>query len=110
MDIWFPGQKVRDLYCCRASLDRAFGAELARLICCRLSVLAAAPSLSDVPTSPPIELAASRKAGTFSVALGAENRLQFRATIPKMARADDLSSVTEIQVTGLISVPTARGE
>ena len=108
MEISFPDPQVRDLYNCRASLIHQFGAELAKTICCRLSVLAAAPCLADLPTSPPIGLATTDGKGNFSVSAGPSHRLAFKASTPKAARDLDASRVTEVQVTGLIPVPAPR--
>jgi len=109
VDICFADEEIQHLYCCRGKLVQKFGAELTRKICCRLSILAAAPCLADVPTSPPIHLAAMDGKGTFSVALDPAHRLQFSAPAGS-GRAHDLSKVVTVLITGLISVPIAKGK
>jgi hypothetical protein len=58
-------------------LTAEYGPDLARSISIRMSVLAAAPRLSDVPTRAPIRLRPQK--GGFTVNLIATRRLRFQA-------------------------------
>lgn len=109
VDIYFPDNQIRELYNCRYSLIRQYGDRLAKLICCRLSVLDAAPCLADLPTSPPIDLANDSKSN-FSVALGLSHRLTFRDLLPASARARPFVQIKEIEMIGLVPAPTRRGK
>lgn len=109
VELTFSDAGVRDLCCCRASLKRQYGAEVARRICCRLSVLAAAPSLAHLPSSPPIALSHLDGKGLFAVALGADYQLRFRAAVPKGRQFTDLSTIVEVLIIGPTPVPAARG-
>lgn len=109
MEICFSDEQVRDLCCSRQNLVRRFGAEIARKVCCRLSMLSAAPSLAAVPTSPPVSLTAVDGKGLFHVALGAAHVLALRALPPESARGGDLARITEIQIAGPTNATSARG-
>lgn len=109
MELTFLDAGVRDLCCCRADLKRQYGAEVARKICCRLSVLAAAPSLAHLPPDPPIALSHIDGKGLFAVALSADYQLRFRAAVPKGRQLSDLSTIVEILIIGPTPVPAARG-
>ena len=109
MKITFSDGRVRDIYCSRSILVREFGVETARKICCRLAVLAAAQSLSQIPSSPPVGLMAVDRTGTFSVSLGAHYALVFEAIASGAAQAGDVSAISEIRIIGATPVPVARG-
>lgn len=109
MEICFSDEHVRDLCCSRQNLVRRFGAEIARKVCCRLSMLSAAPSLAVVPTVPPVSLAAVDRKGLFHVAIGAAHVLVLRAFPLEAARTGDLARITEIQIVGPTDATAARG-
>ena len=109
MEICFSDEMIRDLCCSRQDLVRHFGAEVARKICCRLSMLSAASSLGAVPRSPPINLTATDKKGGFHVAIGAAHVLMLRAFPPEAARAGDLERITEIHIQGPTTATAAKG-
>ena len=105
MDITFSDEAVRGLCCCRADLVRRFGANLAKRICCRLSVLASTPTLAHVPTVPPIGLTPIDEGGTYSVRLGFGYELVFR-----VPAGGDPTKITEIEIIGPTPVPATRGK
>lgn len=105
MDIVFSDQAVRGLCCCKADLVARFGAELAKRICCRLSVLSSTPTLAQVPTVPPIGLSPIDAGGTYSVGLGSGHELVFRVTA-----GGDPTKITEIEIIGPSPVPANRGK
>jgi plasmid maintenance system killer protein len=107
VEIEFSDEGGRELYCCKVNLTKRFGADVAGKICCRLSMLGAAPSLEDVPTSPPIRLSADGH-GIYSVALGPSHRLMFKTAPTKPARSAAPSSVSKIEIIGPAPVPAAR--
>lgn len=107
MDITFSDEKVRGLCCSSAGLARMFGIDLAKKICCRLSMLYAAPSLDHVPIPPPISLSLDGK-GTFSVALGTTHHLLFRVPTLKSGRVDELSKISKIEIIGPAQVASAK--
>lgn len=108
VEICFPDQESRALYSCKSNLVAAFGDALARLICCRLAVLRAAPNLLHLPTHPPIGLAHENVSkGTFFVRLGKVHRLVFRA--PDAPPQVDRSTVTRVEILDLIPNPSAKG-
>lgn len=108
MEITFSDAKVRDTYCSRSILVREFSVEIARMICCRLAVLAAAQSLAQIPSAPPVGLMAVDRAGTFSVSLGSRHALVFEAIASGAAHAGDVSAISEIRIIGAKPVPVAR--
>lgn len=110
MEITFSDPKVRDLCCSKAELVRRFGATLAKKICCRLSVLSAAPSLADVPSTLPIGLTRVNGHGDFSVALGVEHRLLFQGVPLDAARAGELARINQIQIVGSAPVLAVKGK
>lgn len=101
MEISFDNAEIRDLLCCQQSIVARFGNQLARLICCRLAVLRAAPSLDQIPTAPPIGLVVSAKDGLCSVALGGLARLDFRPYAAKRVLAKNLPAISEIEIVGV---------
>ncbi len=109
VEICFSDEHVRDLCCSRHNLVRRFGAEIGRKICCRLSMLSAAPSLAMVPTVPPVGLTAVDRKGLYHVAVGAAHVLVLRAFPLEAARAGDLTRITEIQIIGPTDATAAKG-
>ncbi len=108
MDLSFPDAKIRGLCCSKSALVHEFGAELARKISCRLAVLAAAPSLANVPVGPPVGLTRLAMKGSFSVALGADHQLLFQ-TIPVEAAEDtEFSLILKLLIIGPEPVRTAK--
>lgn len=109
MDITFSKAEIRDVCCCRSRLIKLFGTDLSKKICSRLSLLAAASNLSDIPSAPPISLTAVDGVDLYSVALGAELRLLFKVIVPHHARTKQNSVVQQIEILGPESVPAAKG-
>jgi len=109
VEICFSDEHVRDLCCVRQNLVRRFGTEIARKVCCRLSMLSAASSLAMVPTVPPVSLAAVDRKDLFHVALGAAHVLVLRAFPLEAAQAGDLARITEIEIVGPAEATAARG-
>jgi hypothetical protein len=112
LELSFADAKVQDLFSCRNALVREYGAALARKICCRLSVLAAAPSLASVPVGLPIGLDPTDDRGRFAVAVGPNHRLEFLA-LPispskEITAMPDLSRVSKLLIIGLVGVPIAK--
>lgn len=109
MEICFSDKHIRDLCCSRQNLVRRFGTDIARKVCCRLSMLSAASSLAVVPTVPPICLAPIDRKGLFQVALGAAHVLVLRAFPLEAARAGDFSRITEIEIVGPTDATAPKG-
>lgn len=109
MEIEFSDEAVRDLCCSKVNLTKRFGAEMAGKICCHLSMLGAAPSLEDVPTSPPIRLSVDGQ-GIYSVTLGASHQLLFKTAPAAATRLAAPASVSKIEIIGPAPVPAAREE
>jgi len=87
-----------------------YGPELGTKICSRLSLLAAATSLGDLPSTLPINLASVDGTGVYSVALGGSYRLFFKTltSAPKRGRAT--SAHAEIEIIGLVPNPPVEGQ
>lgn len=109
MEISFSEAKIRDLCCCREALVQMYGLELAKKICNRLGLLAAASSVSDLPSSPPISLVIVDGTGIYSVALGHTHQLFFKAIMPAGRRAKAPAKL-EIQTIGPVPVPATKGK
>lgn len=108
MDLSFSDVRIRDLFCSKSALVDAFGAELARKIICRLAVLAAAPSLADVPVGPPVGLTRLSMKGSFSVALGADHHLLFQTIPVETAEDTDFLLISKLLIMGPEPVRTAK--
>jgi hypothetical protein len=108
VEITFSDGPIRELCCSRSRLVRHLGAELAAKVCCRLSVLAAAPCLADVPTALPIGLAEVDGRGTYSVALGSTHLLVFRAEQLVARRVPVPAAVSKILIVGPAPVPAVK--
>ncbi len=88
-------------------MERAFGPELARCICCRLAVLRSAPVLGLLPKDPPIALTSVGRSPTrYTVALGTTHRLEFEVTDPHAAR--DGSTITGVTIIGVKAAPSFK--
>lgn len=105
MEILFSDKTVRDLCCSKAQLQRRFGVDLAKRICCRLSVLKGTPTLAQVPTVPPIGLMLLGADRTYSVRLGFGQELVFRA-----CGSGDPNTIKEIEIIGPAPAPATRGK
>ncbi len=110
MEISFDNPETRDLLCCQQNMVARFGNQLARLICCRLAVLRAAPSLAHIPAAPPISLVVSAKDGLCSVARGRLARLDFRPYAAKRVLAKNLAAISEIEIVGVGLIADAKGK
>lgn len=110
MEISFDNPETRDMLCCKQRIVARFGNQLARLICCRLAVLRAAPSLAHIPAAPPIGLVVSAKDGLCSVALGRLARLDFRPYAAKRVLAKNLPAISEIAIVGVSLIADAKGK
>lgn len=108
MELSFSDTKIRDLCCNRSALVREFGAELARKIACRLALLAAAPSLADVPGGLPVGLAPLARQGSFSVTLGPKHLLLFQASPAEVGNGANLSDISKLLIMGPVPVPTPK--
>ena len=102
MEISFPDEDSQRLFEGQTRLRGKFGDELAALICCRISILRAAPNLALVPHCRPVELRSDGR-GAYSVALDTSFRLAFQASAGsgtrKTRRTDE---ITHIQLVGII--------
>jgi plasmid maintenance system killer protein len=110
VEITFSEAKVRDLCCCRERLDQMFGPDLGRKICSRLALLSAAASLSDLPSTPPINLVAIDGKGLYSVALGNSFRLYFKTLTSASKPGSASVAPAEIEIVGPIPNPPAKGQ
>lgn len=104
MDIAFKTTKLAKTFNSAKQLNKAYGAENARLIMRRMSVLQNAPTLADVSPLRPErrhELKGSRK-GELAVDVKHPHRIVFEPTHKPVPRADDggidLSQVTSIRI------------
>lgn len=87
-----------------------YGPELGKKICSRLSLLSAATSLGDLPSTPPLSLVSVDGKDLYSVALGDSYRLFFKtvASAPKRGRA--ASGHAEIEIIGAVPNPPAKAQ
>ena len=104
VDIPFANRKLANTFNSQRDLTRAHGYRLARTAMVRLAVLRNAPTLSDVPTNPPVrrhQLSGRRK-GQFAVDLVGSLRLIFipaNDPVPYiMDGGIDLDNVTAITI------------
>lgn len=110
MEITFSEAKTRDLCCCRERLVQMYGPDLGKKICSRLSLLAAATSLGDLPSTPPINLASIDGKGLYSVALGDSYRLFFKTVTSAPKRGRAASAHAEIEIIGPVPNPPTKGQ
>ncbi|TXH47364.1 MAG: hypothetical protein E6Q92_00725 [Burkholderiaceae bacterium] len=108
LDIFFANSRDRDLCSSRDALVQRYGAVLARIICCRLSVLAAAPSLADVPAAPPVNLTPAAEPGCYVVAIGRSHFLLFQPSPASTDEGANPSSISKLLIIGLLPVPTKK--
>lgn len=101
MELSFEDAQLQVLCSSQDALAKEFGAAVARKICCRLAVLVAAPTLAQVPSSPPIGLRSLRDAGSFAVAVGETHRLVFQPLTKETSEMSDLSQITRLLIIGL---------
>ena len=102
MDIAFRTRKLEKVFKAEDTLQKAYGARMARVVMIRMAVLRAAGSLALVPTTPPDrrhQLGGGRKE-QFAVDLVNPHRLVFEADHRPLPRKDDGGIDTE-QVTAI---------
>lgn len=102
MDIGFKTSKLEKTFNAESMLIKQYGKDTARQIMRRMVVLKAAPTLADVPHTPPErchQLAGDRK-GQFAVDVGQPKRLIFTPDhdpVPQRAEGGlDLTRITRI--------------
>lgn len=86
-----------------------YGPELGKKVCNRLSLLAAATSLGDLPSIPPISLASVDGEGRYSIALGDSYRLFFKL-ITSAKRGWVTGAHAEIEIIGPVPNPPAKAQ
>jgi hypothetical protein len=101
LELSFSDAQVRDLCSSQAALARTFGAEVARKICCRVAVLVAAPTLAQVPSSPPVGLRRLTNPGRFAVAIGVTHRLVFQPLTKETKTMSDLAQISRVMIVGI---------
>lgn len=101
MELSFVDARVQDLCSSQDALARRFGAAIARKICCRLAVLVAAPTLAQVPSSPPIGLSRFADAGRLAVAVGPTHCLVLQPLPQETATMSDLTQITRVLILGI---------
>ncbi len=102
MDIGFRTRKLERTFNAAHTLQKSYGARMAKTIMSRMAVLRAAPSLEVVPTTPPErrhQLVGDRDE-LFAVDLVHPHRLVFEANHEPVPRRDDGGIDTE-QVTAI---------
>ena len=104
MHILFRTKKLAHVFNSEKSLVLAYGAENARLIMRRMSVLNAVPTLAEVPNTPPERMheLTNDRAGQFAVDVKHPYRLVFVPVgdpVPQLSDGGyDLARITEIEV------------
>ena len=104
MQLNFTDEAMAELCNRRDNLLARFGAAVARKIAYRLALLAAAPSLQDVPIGPPVSLLHHDGEEVWSVDLGAGRRLLFQGLLSETAGA--VTAITVLDITGPLTVVT----
>lgn len=100
MQIGFGDARLCRVFSTYGLLTAEYGPELARSISIRMSVLAASPRLSDVPTRAPIRLRTCK--GGFTVNLIETRRLRFQAAGANGAEPlSDLAEIESIEILGV---------
>ena len=108
MDIAFRSRKLEKTFNSARELQKAFGAQMAKVIMNRLAVLAAARTLALVPTTPPDRRHQLRgdRDEQFAVDLVHPDRLVFEPNHDPLPRKDDggidLEQVTAITIIEVI--------
>lgn len=110
MEITFTESSICDLCCCRERLVQRYGSELGKKICSRLSLLSAARSLDDLPSTPPVSFTPVDGAGLYSVALGDQYRLLFKSVMSALKRGPAGSLRAEIEIIGPVPNSCAKGQ
>ena len=111
MEICFPDVESQKLFCHEHRLKAEFGAALARLITCRLTILDVASHLGLLPAIGPIDLRPEAgEVSAFSVALAQDYRLHFRALDFETGEegAINLNSVRQLEVIGVVQPPAKK--
>lgn len=108
MELSFADAKVQDLCSSRTALVTEYGAVLARKICCRLAMLAAAPTLACVPTSLPVGLTRVGSHGSFAVAVGETHSLVFQPLPKETSPMSDLSQFSKVLIIALVANAAAK--
>lgn len=104
MDINFRKHKLERVFNAERELVKVYGQKQARLLIRRLAVLAAAPTLADVPTTKPERCHALKgnRHGQFAVDLEHPFRLVFTPNHDPLPLKDDggvnLSRITQITI------------
>jgi len=102
VQIAFHARKLEKVFNSQKELQRTYGARMARVIMIRMSVLAAAPNLDMVPTTPPDrrhELQ-GQHAGQYAVDLVHPQRLIFEPHHDPVPRKPD-GGIDTTQVTAI---------
>ena len=108
MKLSFVDAKVKYLCSSRDALVNAYGAALARKICCRLALLAAAPTLACVPVDLPVGLKRVGGHGRFAVAVGTTCNLEFEILPKESSAMSDLSQISKLRIIGLVPIRSAK--
>jgi hypothetical protein len=104
VEIYFPDEERRHLFCTGSALRARFGDALTETICSRLQLLKKARTLALVPIRAPIDRRNDvQHPGSYSVALGAEHRLIFEAVGADLA-ATACTNPDEIHAVRVITV------
>jgi hypothetical protein len=102
LELSFADARVQDLCSRQDALVNAYGAALSRKICCRLALLAAAPTLACIPMDPPIGLRSLGQPGRFAVAVGSTHHLLFEAYSKETAAMTDFAQISTVMIIGLV--------
>ena len=97
VDITFRTRKLGKIFNSEKELKRAYGDRRARVIKMRLAVLREAPTLSQVPTTPPIRRhqLSSNRAGQYAVDVVHPYRLIFKPDHAPVPKRDDGGTDTD---------------
>lgn len=104
MDIRFTNSKLQKVLCSEKEIIRQYGQKNGRKIKNRMAVLRSAPTLAQVPTSPPFRCHLLRDdlRGCFAVVIEHPFRLIFRPANNPVPKKDDggidLAAVTAIEI------------
>jgi hypothetical protein len=104
----FADATVQDLCSSRVALVNEYGSALSHKICCKLAVLAAAPTLACVPSALPVGLRRVGDMGRFAVAVGTTHRLEFYTLPKETSEMSDLSQIFKLQIIGLVANSSAK--
>jgi hypothetical protein len=111
LEICFPDVESQKLFCHEHRLKAEFGAALARLIACRLTLLNVASHLGLLPAAGPIDLRSETgEVSVFSVALAQDCRLHFRALDFEKRKngAIKLNTVRHLEIIGVVQPPAKK--